>query len=137
MLISLALIATAALFGGMVGFSFLFAPLVFAKLPAETAGRFIREVFPRYYLCIAGVGSLAALLLIPDRPVLAVVLFVVAAGGVVARQGLMPAINRARDRQIAGEAEARRRFSALHGASVVLNLIQIAALAAVLAALAP
>ena len=49
----------------------------------------------------------------------------------------MPAINRARDRQIAGKAEARRRFSALHGASVVLNLIQIAALAAVLAALAP
>ncbi len=37
MLDILALIATAALFGGMIGFSFLFAPLVFAKLPAKTA----------------------------------------------------------------------------------------------------
>ncbi len=61
----------------------------------------------------------------------------IAAGGVIARQVLMPAINRARDRQIAGEAAARRRFGVLHGASVVLNLVQIVVLAAVLATLAP
>ncbi|MGF1503299.1 MAG: DUF4149 domain-containing protein [Paracoccaceae bacterium] len=137
MLDVLALFAAAILFGGMVTFSFLFAPLVFTQLPAETAGRFIRGVFPWYYLFVLGLAGIGAALLAAGDPVAALVMAAVAAGGVVARQGLMPAINRARDRQLAGDPGAGRRFDRLHKGSVVLNLLQIVAAAWVLASLAP
>ena len=50
---------TAAVFGGMVFFAFVYAPLVFTKLPAATAGAFIRAVFPVYYKAMGG-AALAA-----------------------------------------------------------------------------
>lgn len=131
-----ALIATATLFGGMVCFSFLFAPLVFAKLPEATAGAFIRGVFPWYYLAVAALGAVAAAALWPLAPVLGWVAAAVALGAVLARQVAMPAINRARDRELAGDGTAKRRFALLHGGTVVLNLVQIAALLGILIALA-
>jgi len=133
---TLALFTVAILLGGMAAFSFLFAPLVFAKLPGETAAGFIREVFPWYYLFVLGAAAIAAALLAAPAPGLAWVMAAVAAGAAVARQLLMPAINRARDRQLAGEAPAGRRFSLLHNASVALNLLQMAAAGWALAALA-
>lgn len=122
-----ALFALAVLFGGMVAFSFLFAPLVFVKLPGDVAGGFIRAVFPWYYLFVLGVAALAAALLAVEAPVASGVMAAVAAGGVVAREVLMPAINRYRDRQMAGETGAARRFDRLHRSSVVLNFAQMIA----------
>jgi hypothetical protein len=133
---TLALFAAAALFGGMLAFSFLFAPLVFAKLPEETAGRFIRAVFPWYYLFVLAAAALAALALAGAAPVPAAVMGAIALGGVVARQLLMPAINRARDRELSGERAAGRRFALLHRGSVVLNLAQMTGAAWVLWAVA-
>jgi hypothetical protein len=43
-------------FGGMTFFSAVMAPLVFTKLPFDTAGAFIRQVFPWYYLTIGAVS---------------------------------------------------------------------------------
>ncbi|HQT68469.1 MAG TPA: DUF4149 domain-containing protein [Acetobacteraceae bacterium] len=45
----LAYLGLAALIGGMLFFGAIVAPLVFTKLPPETAGAFIRTMFPRYY----------------------------------------------------------------------------------------
>ncbi len=42
----LAAYPTAALLGGMLFFSFVMAPLIFMKLPRDTASHFIRQVFP-------------------------------------------------------------------------------------------
>ena len=39
-------LALALTFGGMTFFSGVMAPLVFTKLPFETAGAFSRQVFP-------------------------------------------------------------------------------------------
>ncbi|MEM1344070.1 MAG: DUF4149 domain-containing protein [Pseudomonadota bacterium] len=128
-----ALLTAAVLFGGMVGFSFLFAPLIFMKLPGETAGGFIRQVFPWYYLFVLAVSGLAAALLFALDPLLGSVMALVAAGGVAARQVLMPAINRYRDRQIAGDQGAKRWFDTLHRSSVVLNFVQMIAAGWVLA----
>jgi hypothetical protein len=50
---------------------------------------------------------------------------VIAAIAIFARQGLMPRINIARDRQIQGDLAAKTRFARLHGASVLLNFIQL------------
>ena len=132
-----ALMTLAVLFGGMIAFSFLFAPLVFVKLPAETAGGFIRQVFPWYYLFVLGVSALAAAALMAAGETLAAgVMAAVAVAGILAREALMPAINRFRDRELAGEEGAGRTFNLLHRGSVVLNFLQMGAAAWVLAGFA-
>ena len=129
----LALLATAALFGGMALYSFGFAPLVFRSFAAEEAGRFIRLAFPWYYLFVIACSALAAILLLAasDGPS-AVAMAVAAAIGLLARQGLMPWINAAREGRAAGDPAAARRFGRLHGLSVLLNLVQLALAAWVL-----
>jgi len=52
-------LALAVAFGGMTFFSAVVAPLVFVKLPAATAGGFIRELFPWYYLTLGAVSLIA------------------------------------------------------------------------------
>ena len=47
------------------------------------------------------------------------------------RQWLLPRINAARDAQLAGDAEAVRRFDRDHKLSVGINLLQLALLAGV------
>lgn len=42
--------ATGILLGAMLFFSCVMVPLIFTKLDADVAGRFIRQVFPWYYL---------------------------------------------------------------------------------------
>ena len=118
----LALLTVATLFGGMVLYSFGFAPFLFRTLKFETAGKLLRRAFPVYYLLVIALAGAAALLvwLLGDE-LGALLLALVAIGAVVARQGLMPAINAARD---AGDAMAGR-FKALHGASVAINSVQL------------
>jgi hypothetical protein len=50
----------AALVGGMLFFGAVMAPLVFTKLPLDTAGPFIRAAFPRYYAFMIASSALAA-----------------------------------------------------------------------------
>jgi hypothetical protein len=113
--------------GGMAFFSFVFSPLVFVKLPGETAGPFIRQVFPWYFLAVAIVFALAALALAPAYPGLALLAGAMALLGALNRQVLMPRINRSRDRMLAGDVAARRPFDRLHRASVGINLVQLLA----------
>jgi hypothetical protein len=116
----------ALVLGGMAFFSFVFSPLVFFKLPTETAGPFMRAVFPWYFLAIAVLFAVAAVLLW-SQPGLAVLMAAMAVLGMGNRQVMMPRINRMRDRFIAGEAGAEKRFDRLHRASVGINLMQMAA----------
>jgi hypothetical protein len=115
-------------FGGMTFFSAVVAPLVFTKLPAETAGAFIRAVFPRYYLTLGATTLVALLALLPGvvdaTPWEAMLTALILFGFVYARQVLMPRINQARDAELAGEPDAGRRFQRLHRASVAVNGIQ-------------
>lgn len=128
----LALLITAFLFGGMTLYSFGFAPFLFNALPAETAGPLIRKAFPWYYLFVIGAAVLAGATLLTSDALGAVMLVIVAVLGVVSRQGLMPMINTARDQQLAGETVAKKRFAALHGASVAINFVQLGLVAWVL-----
>jgi len=122
-----ALFMVSTLFGGMMLYSFGFAPMVFSALPSEVAGRFIRAAFPWYYLfIIVTAGSSGAILLLLNSRS-AMLALAIAAVAIFARQVLMPRINFARDEQSQGNAEARRRFGRLHGLSVVLNFIQLIA----------
>lgn len=135
-MITAALFATALLFGAMVFFSAVMAPLIFVKLGGETAGPFIRQVFPWYYLVVIVLSAVAAAALAFARPVEAVVMAAVCALTLGLRQGLMPMINRARDRVAGQHAVQDKRFSRLHRLSVWINGGQIIAVGYVLTGLA-
>jgi hypothetical protein len=115
----------ALVLGGMAFFSFVFSPLVFVKLPGETAGPFIRQVFPWYFLTVSIVFALAGLALAPAYPGLAVLAGAMTLLGALNRQVLMPRISRFRDRMLAGDGAARGSFDRLHRASVGIHLLQL------------
>jgi len=125
-----ALLSTALLFGGMSLYSFGFAPMVFSALPADVAGGLLRRAFPHYYTFVFVTALVAALCLYAINPLSAALMAACALIAVLARQALMPAINAARD------SGAKARFGQLHGLSVVLNFVQLAAIIAVLVRLA-
>ncbi|MEM6304245.1 MAG: DUF4149 domain-containing protein [Pseudomonadota bacterium] len=129
-MIAAALLTTAFLFGGATLYSFGFAAFLFTALPASTAGPVIRQAFPHFYLFVLGTSLLATALLLPNDTLSAVIMGLIAITTVYARQGLMPAINRATD---TGD---KSRFKALHGFSVVITLAHIAAAGYVLVRLA-
>ena len=130
----LALLLTALLLGGMTFFSFLFAPLVFMRLPQEVAGQFIRHVFPFYY----GVGAVLAVgaTLAGGWRLSSLLLGIAGFGFLFALLWLMPSINRNRDKGLAGDAQAMAAFQGLHRASTALNAVQILLVLAAFALLA-
>ena len=121
MILSLAVLSTALLFGGMTLYSFGFAAFLFTAFPAKTAGEALRRAFPWFYAFVITTSAAAALLWWSRDAVYAAVMAAVAVTTVPVRQILMPAINRATD------AGLRQRFKRLHGLSVVVTLGHIAA----------
>ncbi len=129
----MALYATAVMFGAMVYFAGGVAPLIFTRLPADQAGRFVRALFPVYYLWVLICAAAAALALATLRPFDAAAMALVAAAAVWLRQGLMPKINRLSDAAQAGDAAAKPGFDAAHRLSVIVNIGQMLVAAVVLA----
>ena len=121
MTLSLAVLFTALLFGGMTLYSFGFAAFLFTALPASTAGAALRRAFPSFYAFVIATASSAALSWWPHDARSAAVMAAVAISTVPVRQMLMPAINRATD------ANERQRFKWLHGLSVLVTLSHIVA----------
>ncbi|GAA4020563.1 DUF4149 domain-containing protein [Actimicrobium antarcticum] len=116
---SLAVLATALLFGGMTLYSFGLAALLFSTLPAATAGATLRRAFTWFYAFVVATAAFAALTWWAHDATAAVVMAGVALSTVPVWQLLMPAINRATD------AGQRQRFKWLHGLSVVVTLSHI------------
>lgn len=132
-LAAIALICTAMLFGGMAFFAACVAPLVFARLPPEWAGRFIRGLFPIYYLWVLGTAAAAAFALLPVRPLDGLALAAVAGVTAWLRQSLMPRINALSDAAQAGDAAAQAGFDRAHRLSVRVNVAQMVVALVVLA----
>ncbi len=105
------------------------APLVFTQLPAEQAGRFIRAVFPFYYLYVFVTAAVGAVALAWDHAPAAMALTAIAVATVWLRQGLMQRINMLSDAARAGNGRARVRFDRAHRLSVFVNAAQIIAAA--------
>ena len=129
-------VLVALLAGSMLFFSFVMAPLIFIKLEIDVAGKFVRAVFPWYYLLIIILASMGALVLFPIAPLNAGLLALVAASTIYCRQSLMPRINEFRDRSKAGEEGTNKIFDKLHRRSEILNGLQLLAVFAVLLHLA-
>ena len=124
-LIVIGLISVATIFGSMIFFSCVVAPLVFIKLDGPTAGNFIRNIFPWYYLLIGGFSIIAAVVLPFHQPVEGLMMAAVFFGAFISRQVLMPRLNMHRDGDLQGSSEAKKKFTFLHRCSVVINAVQI------------
>jgi hypothetical protein len=127
-----AILATAATFGGMLFFAAVVAPLVFSKLPTPTAGAFLRQLFPVYYVVMAACTALAALGATTVASADALVLAAISAGFLYARMILLPRIEQVREGALSGNAPAAARFRRLHRTSTVLNALQLVAVTAAL-----
>lgn len=133
---ALANLLLAALFGGMVFFPAVVAPLVFRTLDEASAGRFLRALFPRYYAFMIATAGAAGLLVLfaAEESWRALVLLSIAASTLAVRQLLVPRLNAWRDAELAGDAAAARRFAIGHRASVLVNVAQLAGTLVVLVA---
>lgn len=118
-MVTLALLTTALLFGGMVLYAFGFAAFLFTALPPDVAGPTIRRAFPHFYLFVLAVSALAAALLASHDGTGAALLALIAITTLPTRQVLMPAINHATDHK------QKARFQILHGLSVFITLAHI------------
>ena len=119
-----------ALFGSMLFFALTVAPTVFRSLTADQAGLFLRAFFPKYYSWGIVVAIIAATVASATNIVVAAACFLVALLFVIARQVLMPRINRARDDELNDVPGARKRFRLLHRWSVIINGAQMLLLVA-------
>ena len=116
---SIALLLSATLLGGMVFFSFGFAPVLFKQLPMEQVRPLLRGTFPYYYLVVIALSAVTSVAVLPQSTLAAALLGVTCLSTVYARQMLMGQINAATDR---GDGKA---FHRLHMASVVIQVVQI------------
>ena len=113
----------ALIIGGMFFFAAIMTPLVFAELPPEISGPFIRQTFPVYSQAMAGMTLAAALSLWSYSE--SVYLISVTVLFLCAWLWLMPRINRYRDEQLKGNEKAEKTFNILHRLSVGVNLAQM------------
>lgn len=115
--------------GAMMFFSFLYAPLIFLKLPGEHAAAFVRAVFPWYYATLGAVTAIASIIAAFVASASTTSLVGVCLAFLVTRVWLLPAINRARDRELRGDQSSSLKFKRLHLLSVLINLAQMLVLA--------
>ncbi len=129
---ALLLTLLAALAGSMLFFAAVVAPTVFRSLPADHAGPFLRQLFPRYYLwgLLLSVGATVTALVAQTAVAISIASAVILLLFVYARQFLVPQINRARDQELDGDAQAGARFRKLHLQSVLINGLQLLLLVA-------
>ena len=126
-MMTLSLLLTALLFGGMVLYAFGFAAFLFSALPSDMARATLRRAFPPFYLFVMITAALAAAFASQHDGVSAMLLGLIALTTLPTRQVLMPAINAATD------AGAKSRFKTLHGLSVLITLAHIGMAGLVLA----
>jgi Domain of unknown function (DUF4149) len=138
---SVYVIALAAWLGSVLFFSFSVAPIIFQVLGAEAGAKFVRALFPRYYLwgAISGAVALPAFVAGPlcyqeYRGPMVGLQALVMIGGILAMlygaNSLTPAINRARDGGPAGQElfkRLHRRAVWLNGLTMVLGLALLVA----------
>jgi hypothetical protein len=114
----------AANVGVMVFFSAIVAPVVFRVLPEDSASKYVRAFFPRYFSFLGATSALGSLF--AGGMLSQSVLALCAALSVACVALLIPRVNAARD---AGHAST---FRMLHGVSVGINFVLLAAFAGLL-----
>ena len=107
--------------GAMLFFSFVIAPVIFKVLDANNASKFVRKIFPYYYLVNLVVLSIAVLLLfyISSIDIDFYITLIISILFAFSLFILMPLINKLKDNK------EERKFKYSHTLSVIINFIQI------------
>ena len=110
--------------GTMLFFSFVIAPVIFKILDANNAGKFVRKIFPHYYLINLIILSIVLLLFLYISSVnqdfyITLIIAILFAFSLFI---LMPLINKLKDNK------EERKFKYSHALSVIINFIQIVGL---------
>ena len=121
---------SALLLGSMIFFAVLVAPSVHKLLDAENAGRYLSDLFPRFYLWGIALSLAGTLVALYNRSPAFLLIGIVLCGYVYSRQWLVPKIIRARETWLANDSpQNKAKFDKLHKQSVLANTIQIVLLA--------
>ena len=107
--------------GAMLFFSFVIAPVIFKVLDVNNASKFVRKIFPHYYLTNLVVLLIAVLLLLYISSInldfyITLIITILFAFSLFI---LMPLINKLKDNK------EEQKFKYSHTLSVIINFIQI------------
>ena len=121
MLGQFALYLTAIILGTMIFFSFVVAPITFKLLDEENSRKFIRGIFPFYYLLNLTLSFVASILFFLNQNLSIDFLLMVSVSVLFAISNfiLMPMINKFRDNN------EDKKFKISHFISVIINFIQL------------
>ena len=119
---------TSVIFGIMLFFSFVVAPVTFTALNEENARKFIRKIFPYYYNVNLAISSFVLIFFIFLK-IFSLDFYLILSVAVlfaVSNFVLMPLINKFRDEK------QDKKFKQSHFISVVINFVQMILLVIVL-----
>ena len=119
---------TSVIFGIMLFFSFVVAPVTFTALNEENARKFIRKIFPYYYNVNLAISSFV-LIFFMFLKIFSLDFYLILSVAVlfaVSNFVLMPMINKFRDEK------QDKKFKQSHFVSVVINFVQMILLVIVL-----
>ena len=107
--------------GMMLFFSFVIAPVIFKVLNAKDASKFVREIFPNYYIINLLVLSIATILLLYISAInldfyITLIITILFAFSLFF---LMPLINKLKDNR------EEKKFKYSHTLSVIINFVQM------------
>ena len=112
---------TSIIFGIMLFFSFVVAPVTFTALNEENARKFIRKIFPYYYNVNLAISSFVLIFFIFLK-IFSLDFYLILSVAVlfaVSNFVLMPLINKFRDEK------QDKKFKQSHFVSVVINFVQM------------
>ena len=112
---------TSVIFGIMLFFSFVVAPVTFTALNEENARKFIRKIFPYYYNVNLAISSFVLIFFIFLK-IFSLDFYLILSVAVlfaISNFILMPLINKYRDEN------QDKRFKQLHFISVLINFVQM------------
>ena len=119
---------TSVIFGIMLFFSFVVAPVTFTALNEENARKFIRKIFPYYYNVNLAISSFV-LIFFMFLKIFSLDFYLILSVAVlfaVSNFVLMPMINKFRDEK------QDKKFKQSHFISVVINFVQMILLVIIL-----
>ena len=110
-----------AILGIMLFFSFVVAPTTFTTLNEDNARKFIRKIFPFYYIVNLTLSSLATIIyvILKSYNLNFYLILLVSILFIVSNYILMPLINKYRDQK------KDKLFKYSHFLSVIINFVQI------------
>ena len=123
-----ALSLTAIILGAMIFFSFVVAPTTFKLLDEENSRKFIRGIFPFYYLLNLALSFVASILFFLNQHLSINFLLMLSVSVLFAISYfiLMPMINKFRDNN------EDKKFKISHLFSVIINFVQLILLVIIL-----